>query len=57
MGPRNQNGYTGNGTQWCGRELVSGQALLLGLPHQQVLSGLEFNHASTLKDEFDKGLA
>jgi hypothetical protein len=37
--------------------LVSGQALLLGLPHQQVQAGREFMRATTLKDTFDKGFA
>jgi hypothetical protein len=40
----------------CLQILMSGQALLLGLTHQQVLSWLAFNRASTLKDKFDKGL-
>ena len=34
---------------------MSGQAVLLGLPHQQVLAGYEFIHATTLKDSVDKG--
>jgi NAD+ kinase len=35
---------------------VSGQTLLSGLPHQQVLAEQEFTSATTLKDKFDKGL-
>jgi serine/threonine protein kinase len=36
--------------------LVSGQASLLGLPHQQVLARQRFIRASTQKDKFDESL-
>jgi hypothetical protein len=36
--------------------LISGQALLLGLPHQKVPARQEFKRATTQKDKFDKGL-
>ncbi len=37
--------------------LVSGQALLLGLPHQISTSRMTFFHATTPKDKSDKVLA
>lgn len=41
----------------AGARLASGQALLLGLPHQQVLAGQEVIRATALKDTLDQGLA
>jgi hypothetical protein len=38
------------------QRLVSGQALLLGLPQQQVIASAEFMCASNPKDKFDKAL-